>query len=289
MPTAFWSNTIWYILLSILNIISIVFILYKSNNRKYDIGFFLAVLGTTFHAEFLLLVSFNAYRYLPKIFNDPFLDAVLGNYVSQLSVASAVMLAIICRIPVTYSYIIAVIYYFIEVLFIKLGIYRHLWYKTWYTFVLVIISLFLAYKWYHRLLNRPTPFLYYLTLHLGARALFSLIIVFKYFFAIEVINIFVFDEFTRTQAFLIILYDSIWIIIAMIIHSFNNKWWWKGVFFVFLFIVQYVLIKIVGIITVKNGWFLTITLLNIFGSYIPVVVMDYLLKKGIATSAQTKL
>ncbi len=288
MPTAFWSNTIWYILLVIISIISIVFILYKSNNRKFDIGFGLAVLGTTFHAEFLLLVTFNAYRYYPKIFYDTFLDSVIGNYFSQVSVASTVMLAILYRIPILWNFAIAGIYFLIDVLYVKLGIYRHFWYKSWYTFVLFIISLLLANKWYHRLLNYPHPILYYLTLHLGARALFSLVIVFKYFFSLEVINKFVFEEFARNQAFYIILYDSIWIIIAMIIHGLIIKWRWKGVIFVFLFIIQYVLIKIAGIITVKNGWFLIITLLNIFGSYIAVVVTDYLLREGIATNTHTK-
>ena len=288
MPTAFWSNTIWYILLSLLSAISLAFVLYKSNNRKFDIGFGLATLGTTFHAEFTLLVVFNAYRYFPKIFDDPFLDSVFGNYISQLSVASTVMLVIIYRIPIVWTIIIAETYFLIDIFFVDLGVYLHLWYKSWYTFVLVLLSLLIANKWYHRLLDHPRPLLYYLTLHLAARALFSLAIVFKYFFALEVINSFVFAEFARNQAFHIILYDSIWVIIMMIIHGLNMKWLWKGVFFVFLFIIQYILIKVAGIITVKNGWFLTITLLNIFGSYMAVVVTDYLLRKGIAANAQTK-
>lgn len=288
MPTAFWSNTVWYILLSIMSAVSIVLILLKSNNRKFDIGFGLAVLGATFHAEFSLLVAFDAYRYFPKIFNDPFFDSVLGNYVSQVSVASTVMLAIICRIPPISNLIIAGIYFIIDFSFVKLEIYRHLWYKSMYTFILVFLSLLVANKWYRRLLYHPTPFIYYLTLHMAARALFSFVIVFKYFFSIEVINIFVFDEFPRSQAFLIILYDSIWVIIMMIIYGLNIRWLWKSAFFAFLLIIQYVLIDIVGVITVKNGWFLIVTLLNIFGSYIPVVVMDYLLKKGIAAKSQAK-
>ena len=94
-------------------------------------------------------------------------------------------------------------------------------------------------------------------------------------------------NFLEIKPFLLILYDSVWIIISMIIHSLNIKWW-KGIFFVFLFIIQYVLINIAGTITVKNGWFLIITLLNIFGSYFAVVVTDYFLTKGIAANAQTK-
>jgi hypothetical protein len=124
---------------------------------------------------------------------------------------------------------------------------------------------------------------------MGARAIFSLLIVFKYLFSIEVLNLeCIFDEFFRNQALYIILYDSIWVIILMIIHSLNIKWMGKGIFFVFLFIMQFVIIKIAGIITVKNGWFLIITLLNIFESYFAVVVTDYLLRKGVATNAQNK-
>ena len=237
------------------------------------------MLGATFHAEFTLLVALNAYRYYPKIFNDPFLDSVLGNYVSQTSVASSIGLVIIYKLPAIWNFIVPGIFFLIDVLFVYLGIYQHLWFQSWYTFVLVILSLFIAKKWYHRMLNYPNHFTYYLTLYMGARALFSLAIVFKYFFAIEVINIVIFDEFSRNQAFFIILYDSIWIIITMIIHGLNIKWMGKGAFLVCLFIIQYILIKIVGIISVKNGWFLIITLLNIVGSYIAVVVTDYLLNK----------
>lgn len=279
LPTAFWSNTIWYILLAAITIISIGFILYKSNNRKLDFGFGLAMLGATFHAEFTLLVALNAYRYYPQIFNDPFLDSVLGNYVSQTSIAASIGLTVIYKLPAIWNFIIPGIYFFVDILFVNLGLYQHLWFKSWYTFILAILSFFIAHKWYHYMLNHPNLFMYYLTLHMGARALFSLAIVFKYFFAIEVINIVIFDEFSRNQAFFIILYDSIWIIIMMIIHGLNIKWLGKGAFLVCLFIIQYILIKIVGIISVKNGWFLIITLLNIAGSYIAVVVTDYLLNK----------
>lgn len=279
LPTAFWSNTIWYIVLAAITIISIGFILYKSNNRKFDFGFGLAMLGATFHAEFLLLVALNAYRYYPKIFNDPFLDSVLGNYVSQTSVASSFGLTIIYKLPAIWNFIVPGIYFVIDMLFVYLGIYQHLWFQSWYTFVLAILALFIAKKWHQRMLNYPTPFMYYLTLHMGARALFSFAIVFKYFLAIEVIHIVIFNEFSRNQAFFIILYDSIWIIISMMIYGLNIKWIGKVAFFVCLFIIQYILIKIVGIISIKNGWFLIITWLNIVGSYIAVSVTDYLLRQ----------
>lgn len=45
MPSSFWSNTIWYVLLFITSIISMVFVLIKSKNRKFTIAFTLATLG----------------------------------------------------------------------------------------------------------------------------------------------------------------------------------------------------------------------------------------------------
>lgn len=287
MPATFWSNTIWYVLLTIISIISIVLILCKSNNRKFNIGFILTILGATFHVEFVLLPILNAYRYFPKIFNDLFVDSVLGNYVSQISVTATVVLATAYRIPTVWYLVIAGIYFLIEELFINLGIYQHNWYKTWYTSILILPLLWLSRKWYNYLQKCPKSIIYTISLYLGARAAFSLMIVFKFFLSIEVYNVkTVFSEFTRNNSIFSVPAASIWIIIMVIIHQLNIKWIWKGGFFVLLFIIQYVLIKIVGVITIKDGWFLIITLLNIFGSYLSVVITDHLLSKGIATNSQ---
>lgn len=283
MSATFLSNTIWYVLLGVTSIISIVLTLYKSNNRIFIIGFGLAVLGTTFHIEMALLTMFNAYRYFPKVFGDLFLDASLGNYFSQISITSTVVLVIAYRIPSAWNLVIAGIYYLIEEFFIKLGIYQHHWYKTWYTSLGVLLFIWVCKKWYYYLLNYPKTFIYHISLYLGARAVFSFMILFQYFFSIEIFNIkFIFDEFSRNQAVLVVTYDIIWIIIMTIIHRLNLKWMWKGGLFVLLFIIEYFLIEIAGVITIKNGWFFIITLLNIFGSYFSVVLTDYLLTKGIA-------
>lgn len=288
MTGTFWSNTIWYVLLGIISIISIVLALYKSNNRIFIIGFILVILGATFHIEMLVLTAFNGYRYYPKILSDPFLDAALGNYFSQILITSTVALVIAYKIPTAWNFIIAGIYYVIEELFIKLGIYQQHWYKSWYTSLGLILSIWFCKKWYYHLLNYPKTFLYYISLYLGARAIFSLIILFKYFFQIEIINInFVFDEFSRNQAVLIVTYGIIWIIMMIIIYRLNIKWMWKGGIFVLLFITQYFLIKIAGVIIVKNGWFFVVTLLNLFGSYFSVVLTDYLLSKGISSNSKT--
>lgn len=281
MYSTFWSNTIWYVLLGITSVISIVFILCKTNNSKFIIGFSFAVLGATFFTETFLFVISNAYRYLPKISSEPYLDSIFGNYFSQFSVTLTAIFIIVYKLPKIWNFIFACTYFFIEVLFLKLGIYQHYWYKSIYTFIGLLLIFWIIKKWYYYMLNSPKNYIYYFSLFSGASALFSItIILWLLVFSLQVININFYKEFFRNQAILIILYRSILVIIMIILYVLKLKWMWKGLIFVFLFIIQYALTKI-GIITIKDGWFLIVTLLDLIGCYLGVIVIDYLLRKNL--------
>ena len=279
MQPSFWSNTIWYVLLGLSSIISIVLTFYKSNNRKFLIGFSFSVLGTTFFAETVLLTITNGYRYLPRLMNDAFLDSIAGNYFSQLALTSTSILIVIYKLPTIWSFIFAGAYFLIEELFLELGIYQHFWYRTWYTPIAVLLMFWTVKKWYRYMQSSPKSFICYITLFLGASSLFSITVAFYFFaFAIEVINFkFIFNEFFRNQAIFAVSFRSIWIIIMIVLHRLNLKLICKGSAFVFLFIAQYILINL-KFITIKDGWFWAVTLLNIAGSYLAVVLIDYLLK-----------
>lgn len=281
MQSAFWTNTIWYVFLGIIAIITMVFTLYKSVNRKFIIGFSFAVLGVMLYVEFTLVTILNAYSYFPKISSKQFLDSVIGNYFSQFLLVATAILIIVYKIPTIWNFIIVGIYCFIEEFFLKLGVYQHHWYKTWHTFIIVLLLFWVAKKWYNNMSGFPNRFIYYLSLFTGANALFSItIMIYFYAFSIEVINLpNVFTEFLKNQILFIIALRSIMILIMIILYQLKLKWVWRGTVFVFLFIIQYFLIK-TGIITIKDGWFWTVTLLNIFGSYFWVSVEDYLLSKG---------
>lgn len=277
----FWSNTIWYILLAITSLISIVMILYKANNRKFIIGFICSVLGSTYFIEVGLLTLTDAYSYFPKINSNPFLDSVLGNYFSQQSVAATAVLIVVYKLPIIWDLFFAGIYYIIEGLFLKLGIYQHQWYRSWYTFIGMPVIFWIVRKWYYCMVKLCKSYVFYISLFFAARGLYSIsIFLLLYILSIQVININLHMEFYRAQAVLVVSYMVILTIIMIILHKWKQKRIWKYGIFIFLFGIQYILTKS-GIITIKSGWFFLITLLDLFGCYFWVVVMDYLLRKGV--------
>ncbi len=284
MQSSFWSNTIWYILLAVPSFISIAFTLYKSSNRNFICGFSMAVLGLTFFAETGILTLFNGYRYLPKISSDSFLDAIIGNYFSQFFLTTGVVLIIVYKMPTIWNFIFAGINYSIENLFIKLGIYQHFWYKTWFTPIVVLLMLWVVRKWYYHMLDYPKKYIYYLTLYTGANALVSFVAVFPiYAFSIQVINVSFGWGFFREQAILIVSYRSILIAIMIILYRMRLKWIWTALGFAFLFMLQYILMRI-DFLTIKEGLFSIITFIFLFGAYFSVAIVDYLLGKGSAAT-----
>ncbi|MGE4485240.1 MAG: hypothetical protein AB7C97_09045, partial [Oscillospiraceae bacterium] len=126
MPTSFWSNTIWYILLGVSSIVSMIFVLKKTENRRFTAAFALAVLGFVYMLEAILIILLNAYIYYPKLMvNDLFQDLVLGNIFSQTSIAATSALAIVYDLSFGWTVLFAAVYYLIDILFVKLGIYEH--------------------------------------------------------------------------------------------------------------------------------------------------------------------
>ena len=134
MNSTFWTNTIWFILLFVTSIITNVLILYKTNNIKFAIAFLFSIIGFSFILEATLVLGFNAYSYYPKIFKDSYLDIIFGNYFSQISVSSTSLLLAIYNLSYIWYCIFGLIYFLIDVIFVKLGIYEHFWYKSIYTF-----------------------------------------------------------------------------------------------------------------------------------------------------------
>ena len=67
----------------------------KIQPANSPIAFTLATLGFVYLIESLLVISFNAYSYYPKIVDDLFQDTVLGNVFSQVSISTTSALTIV--------------------------------------------------------------------------------------------------------------------------------------------------------------------------------------------------
>lgn len=161
----FWSHTIWYLLLGVVSIIQIIYTLYHSENRFRTFAFYLTLAGLPLIFETIILVFFDAYVYYPKLIRDsnldPFNDVLAGNLFSQFSVASSALLLTVLQKPFLWNLVVSFLYCLVEELFIALDIYRHHWWKTWMTFIGLLLFFTIS-KWiYKHLLKGLRPIYYY--------------------------------------------------------------------------------------------------------------------------------
>ncbi len=279
MSPSFWSNTIWYVLLGASSVVTMIFALKQSGNRKFTVAFALAIFGLALLIESVLGIMLNAYVYYPKIVRDRFQDAVLGNIFSQTSVAATSALTLAYGLSAGWYVIIAAIYFFIDILFSKLGVYEHHWYKSIYTFLGFIILLWLVRIWHGKFLSSRRPLLYYLTLFLStfSAALETIILPLK-LTKTQIFQIRFYNDMSKNHTTTAIFYLMILITILILIHRLRLHRTWTAACFVFLFLIQYVLYRS-GIIYFKEGWFTAATITDLFGVYLWIVLSDRFLRQ----------
>lgn len=281
MNPTFWTNTIWYVLLGIISAVAIILIIKKPEYRKFNIAYTFMVLGFVYSIESILLGSYGgAYCYHPMISKDHFLDNVIGNHFSQLSVCTTLVLLVIYRLRPIWYFVFAAVYYLIELLFLKLGIYEHNWYRAWITFVGFIVLAFLFEKLYYKLLHLPKFWTYYLSLYFASISGYGLARSAFVYGKFRIIHYNVYANVFKDNLILIHIPLFIFINIMMNMHRLKVNWRIKCMVFAGLFLIQYILTK-TGIMTIRPGWFLIITTVDVFSCYLFVVVMDYLFKSEI--------
>ncbi|KWX72113.1 hypothetical protein AMQ84_25845 [Paenibacillus riograndensis] len=161
----FWSHTIWYLLLGLAIVIQVIYTLYHSENRMRTFAFYLSIVGLPLYFETFILIFFDAYTYSPEIIRspnlDPFNDVLTGNLFSQFGVASSALLLTIRRKSFHWGVIVAFLYCMLEEFFKALDIYQQHWWKTWMTFIGLLL-LFTISKWlYAHIVRGVRPIYYY--------------------------------------------------------------------------------------------------------------------------------
>ncbi|WP_407312312.1 hypothetical protein [Desulfosporosinus sp. SB140] len=276
--TTFWTNTIWFILLFLTSIITNVIILKKSNNFKFDLAFLFSIIGLSFIFEAGLVLRLNAYSYYPKIFRDTYLDIIFGNYFSQISVSTTALLLASKNLSFIWYGAFGLIYYFIEVIFLKLGIYEHFWYKSYYTFFGFILFSRIAKKWYKIAKKYTSKFINYITLYFSV-ASFSTFTIFlgQRLLGIQIYksNVF-FTDMNKNNTSTGFLYQ--FIIFNYLIPLYKSKLHWvlKTIALSYLFLAQYLAYR-AGFIYIHKGLFFIVTSLDLIGCYFLIAVFDYLL------------
>lgn len=161
---SFWSHTIWYLLLGVATLIQVIYTLYHSENRLRTFAFYLSIVGLPLYFETFIMIFLNAYEYSPQIIQnpklDPFNDVLAGNLFSQFGVPSSALLLTVRRKRFYWYVVVSFIYSMVEVLFVYLDIYRHYWWRTWMTFVALLLFFAIS-KWMYSHLVRGVSSSYF--------------------------------------------------------------------------------------------------------------------------------
>ncbi|MCD8509582.1 MAG: hypothetical protein LRY73_06650 [Bacillus sp. (in: Bacteria)] len=157
----------------ILNLLSIILLLYTRKNtpirqKRYILPLFFAFTGLNYLFEFIILIVFRAYSYFPKVFKENYFDNVFGSNASQMFVVPITGLFITLKnLPLRWLVTFATVLTSIELLFLKLNLFKQYWWKTPFTFIGVQLFYIIGKGWHHALVNKETKLIQWLTVYLS--------------------------------------------------------------------------------------------------------------------------
>ncbi|MDR3543623.1 MAG: hypothetical protein P4L69_22105 [Desulfosporosinus sp.] len=276
----FWTNTIWYVLLGVLTVFEVIFSIIKSKRYKFVFAFYMTLAGLVFFFETIILIIFRAYNYYPMIIlSSPFDDVLAGNLFSQFSVAATALLVAVFNLEYYWMIIMSGIYGLIEELFLALGIYSHNWYRTWMTFVTLIVYFWWAKRNYLNSLKGIKPLRYYFFIFIGLFPLDVVTILWAFILSgyQNYTGNFIPDP-VRSPYVVAVLYYVLLAITMILIYFLKLKWRWKSIVILTFYGVNYLAYKIHIFYFFNTEWFLIFSTVSIFSVYLSVVFIDHLFK-----------
>lgn len=276
----FWTNTIWYVLLGVLTLIELVFIIFKAENRRLAFAFYLTISGLVLYFETANLIFLKAYAYYPKILQHPpfpYHDVLAGNLFSQFSVAATALMVAVLNLNYYWFIFFAIIYGIIEELFLALGIFSHNWYRTWMTVILLPLFFWTAKIMFIKIKQGIKPIFYCGYIYLGLFPLVIIILIWGFFqlLGIEYGNATLFHDPNNSRFFIFTVYFNLISIPIMLIYFLRFKLIWKTVVILLLYTIYYIGYKL-NLIIIKEGWFLPVSTITIFWTYLSVFILDRL-------------
>ncbi|MGE4485241.1 MAG: hypothetical protein AB7C97_09050, partial [Oscillospiraceae bacterium] len=195
------------------------------------------------------------------------------------SIAATSALAIVYDLSFGWTVLFAAVYYLIDILFVKLGIYEHFWYRSIYTLI-GFIPLFTLIKFYYKAFVSSAKYiLHYFALYSGVFAITgNTIILPMKLLKIQIFNVNFFGQLSKDHTAFWIIYGFVLINILIYVYRKHPNWIWKAIAFLVLFIIQFVLYQS-GVILFKEGWFFVGTALDVFGAYLWIIVLDRFLSQ----------
>ncbi|MFJ5763041.1 hypothetical protein ACIQAA_28780 [Neobacillus sp. NPDC093182] len=159
-------NKIPFIILFIIHTSMIGYSFYKSKNKKQLFTLLMADIGFAYLLEYVVLNVFHAYTYKPRIIKKNFFDNVFGAILSQgIFVPFTAVFSTVVKIGWVGKLLGGVYFTLIELLFLRLKVYKHNWWRTIFTLILIPLYFKIS-DWWNILLGKRNPLVRFISLFL---------------------------------------------------------------------------------------------------------------------------
>lgn len=276
----FWTNTIWFIILGISTVVEVLAFIKKSNQRKFTFAFYCTVAGITFSIEALICIFLKSYEYYPKIIlNSQYNDTIMGNHFSQFSISATLLLVAVYDLKFIWRVVAAAAYGLIEEAFLVLGVYKHYWYSTWFTFIGVIVLCFIVQKLYRKHRESLSARMRYIYVLFALFTLYvpTVIYLFRVFGKLEYIAQIVKDPYSNNMI-LVFIHLAVMSNLVMLLYLRKVALKWHLLAVVLLYAGYYGAMKL-NVIFVAPGWFWVISSVSIAAMYFYVILLNYLYRE----------
>ncbi|MFC4809808.1 hypothetical protein [Paenibacillus sp. GCM10023250] len=168
------NHSIWYIGLMGIGAALLLYTYFKSGNKRSAL-LYIGMSGLGYAIEYVIFILLGCYSYRPRLIpGKPYYDEVSGAIASNLLILPALAVAI-AVFRKRWLHILAAVAAMsaVEWLFLRLGIYKHYWWRTWYTSVGLVFYYWAAKLWFARIMRPQRGLMLAVTLLLIQWALTS--------------------------------------------------------------------------------------------------------------------
>ncbi len=280
----FWTYTIWYILLGLTTVGELAAAFVLSGKRRLAAGLYLILAGIVLCFETMILIFGKAYTYYPMLLQtspDPFDRVLAGNLFSQFSVAATALLVALFGLGFRWSFLLAAAYGLVEEIFLALGIYSHNWYSTWMTVIGLSLYFQLAKTLHAFLLRGVSPAVFYGCIFIGLFPLYIVTVVWAFMVSGHLsFNAALLSDPVASRYLLVLaVYAVPGAAAAMYIYYARSGPLRKALAAAALFLL-YFACAVHGLIVIRPGWFLAVTVTTTAWAYLSVALMDRLLRQA---------
>lgn len=159
-------NKIPFIILFLIHTTLLGISFYKSRNKKHLFTLLMSNIGFAYLLEFFVLNLFNAYKYKPKVIKNDFFDNIFGAILSQaIFVPFTALFLTASKLGWVWKLFGGIYFTLVELLFLRLKVYKHYWWKTGYTLILIPIYFNIS-DWWNLFLSKKNPVIRFISLFL---------------------------------------------------------------------------------------------------------------------------